>query len=197
MQTIDNRRRKKQMFLDMQEHPEKYSDEQIETLMDELDQMPETETAWQKFTQDRLHVAERSTHRWMKIAASTVGVIIISGIAIAAIHIWRLTPNPSPKGEENSYIQSSDTIKHSTPLSNQIGVEGEATITFDNVPLDTMLMEMADYYHVTVDFQRDDIRQLRLHFEWKHNESLDKVVERLNIFEAVNIIHEPEKLIVK
>ena len=34
MQTPD---KKKQMFLDMQEHPEKYSEEQIETMMDDLD----------------------------------------------------------------------------------------------------------------------------------------------------------------
>ena len=46
MQTPD---KKKLMFLDMQEHPEKYSDEQMEAMMDELDQMPDAGTAWQKF----------------------------------------------------------------------------------------------------------------------------------------------------
>lgn len=196
MQTIDNRRRKKQMFLDMQEHPEKYSDEQIEALMDELDHMPETETAWQKFTQDRLHVAEHSTHRWMKIAASIVGVVIVSGIALAAIQLVRQKQKPQVNQIEQtaSVTPTVNIVPVDTITTDKVTIEQRV---FDNVPLDTMLMEMADYYHVTVDFQRDDIRQLRLHFEWKRNESLDKVVERLNIFEAVNIIHEPEKLIVK
>ncbi|MBQ8990802.1 MAG: hypothetical protein IJ084_02185 [Prevotella sp.] len=46
MQTPDE---KKQMFHDMQEHPEKYSEEQIETMMDDLDRLPDVDTAWQKF----------------------------------------------------------------------------------------------------------------------------------------------------
>ena len=56
---------------------------------------------------------------------------------------------------------------------------------------------MAGYYGVAVEFQFDEARQLRLHFVWDHNESLDQVVERLNNFEAVNIVCEPKKLIVK
>ena len=47
----------KKMFLDMQEHPEKYSDQQIEAMMDELDQTADTETAWRRFS------AARSNHR--------------------------------------------------------------------------------------------------------------------------------------
>jgi hypothetical protein len=60
-----------------------------------------------------------------------------------------------------------------------------------------MLIEMADYYGVAVEFQLEEARQLRLHFVWDHNESLDQLIDRLNNFEAVNIIYEPEKLIVK
>ena len=193
MQTHD---RKKQMFLDMQEHPEKYSEEQIESMMDELDQMPEIERAWQKFTRDHRHVAERSAHRWLKVAASIVGVIIVSGIALAAIQLVRQKQKP----QANQIEQTANV----TPPVNIVPTDTFTTDTvivekrvFDNVPLDTMLMEIADYYHVTVDFQRDDSRQLRLHFVWKSSESLDQVVERLNIFEAVNIIREPEKLIIK
>ena len=48
MQTPD---KKKQMFLDMQEHPETYSEEQIETMMDDLDRLPDVDVAWQEFQQ--------------------------------------------------------------------------------------------------------------------------------------------------
>ena len=187
MQTPD---RKHQMF-DMQEHPENYSEEQIEVMMDELDQTPDVETAWQKFER------QRPSRRWLRIAASIVGVLMVSGIAIAAIHIWTSSPIPYPKSEGKSYIQTSDTIKQSTPLPNRRGVEGEATVIFDNVPLDTMLNEMAGFYQIAIEFQREETRQLRLHFVWKRSESLDRVLERLNNFEAVNIIREPEKLIVR
>jgi hypothetical protein len=50
-----------------------------------------------------------------------------------------------------------------------------------------MLMEMASYYQVGVEFTREETRQLRFHFVWKRNESLDRVLERLNNFKAVNI----------
>ena len=36
----------KQLFFDMQEHPERYSDEQLEAMMAELDKEPDTEAAW-------------------------------------------------------------------------------------------------------------------------------------------------------
>lgn len=38
----------KKLFFDMQEHPENYSDEQLEAMMAELDKEPDTEAAWQK-----------------------------------------------------------------------------------------------------------------------------------------------------
>ena len=38
----------KKLFFDMQEHPENYSDEQLEAMMAELDKEPDTEEAWQK-----------------------------------------------------------------------------------------------------------------------------------------------------
>ena len=40
-------------------------------------------------------------------------------------------------------------------------------------------------------------RQLRFHFVWKREESLDRVVEKLNIFEAVNIGMEDKTLVVR
>lgn len=190
------------MFLDMQEHPENYSEEQIEAIMDELDRMPNVETAWQKYISEKGIVKSEkpvtpSHSSFFKVAASIISVLMVSGIALAAIHMWSLTSNPSPKDEGRAHTQVADTTKrHSIPLAIE-RENGDEPHVFDNVPLDTMLIEMADYYRVAVEFQRDEARQLRLHFVWKHSEDLDRVVERLNNFEAVNIIREPEKLIVK
>ncbi len=40
-------------------------------------------------------------------------------------------------------------------------------------------------------------RQLRFHFVWKREDSLDRVVEKLNTFEAVNIGMEDKTLVVR
>lgn len=187
--------KKRQMYLDMQEHPDKYSDEQVEAMMDELDRMPDVETAWQKFEQKQM-TTKVSSRRWLRVAASIMGVIMVSGIALAAIQIVR----HNQKSQTSQTEQTADitTSVNNSPAeiltADTISVEPRV---FDNVALDTMLMEIADYYRVAIDFRRDETRQLRLHFEWKHSESLDRVVERLNSFEAVDIVREPEKLIVR
>lgn len=185
----------KQMFLDMQEHPEKYSDQQIEAMLDELDRVPDVESAWQKFSaehDERTESAENhSTHislhpSFLKIAASFIGILLITGIAFAAIHFVQRSgsaPSPSHEGSEKAgalITNSNDSIPSQ-------GEAEEAPIIFENVPLDTMLMEMADYYHFSVEFKHEEARQLRFHFVWKPSESLDRVLERLSNFEAVNI----------
>jgi hypothetical protein len=47
MQTKVNR----QLYFDMQEHPERYTDEQVKAMMDELDREPDTEQAWQEWVE--------------------------------------------------------------------------------------------------------------------------------------------------
>ena len=135
-----------------------------------------------------------STH---KIAASFIGAVMASGIALAAIHIVR-------QYQKHETPQATDTIAVASHQRSTLNAQLEETDTlaiepriFDNVPLDTMLFEMADYYHVSVKFEREEARQLRFHFVWKRTDDLDRLVEKLNNFEAVNIIHEPEKLIVR
>ena len=189
MQTPD---KKKQMFLDMQEHPEKYSEEQIEAMMDDLDQMPDVESAWQKFNDNHPHAAMISTRRF-QIAASIIGVIMVSSIAFATIYIVRHYQKPTATTVTATNPQPS-ALDSQKAEADTVSIEPRI---FDNVPLDKMLIEMAGYYGVAVEFQFDEARQLRLHFVWDHNESLDHVVDRLNNFEAVDIVCEPKKLIVK
>ena len=43
--------RNKQLYRDMTEEPEKYSDQELEAMMDEIDQMPDVEEAWQLFSE--------------------------------------------------------------------------------------------------------------------------------------------------
>lgn len=186
---------KTQMFLDMQEHPEKYSEEQLESIMDELDRLPDVYKAWHDFEENQYQITMRSSRRWLKVAASIICVIMASGIAFAAIHFVRHYQKlQTPEVEQTTYEKAPASIVPVDITTDTIAVESRI---FNNVSLDTMLNEIAGNYHLTVEFQREESRQLRFHFEWKFSESIDRVVERLNNFEAVNIICEPEKLIVK
>ena len=68
---------------------------------------------------------------------------------------------------------------------------------FNNVPLDSMLTAIAAAHGISVEFENEAVRQLRFHFVWKREDSLSRVVEKLNTFEAVNIGVEDKKLVVR
>lgn len=68
---------------------------------------------------------------------------------------------------------------------------------YDNVPLEQMLAELSAYYQVDVEYRTDDVRSLRLYYEWEPDYSLDMVVDMLSHFESLSISREGNKLIVE
>ena len=188
----------RQMFLDMQEHPEHYSDEQLETMMDELDQEPDIDMAWQQLEigGERLKTRTSFNVQLRKIAAVFIGLIVISGIAIAAIHLWKSSSDSNPEGESTLPISPKGEETLFSKEREEDGLRAD-TIIFDNVPLDTMLLEITNYYNVAVDFRNTDARLLRFYFVWKPKEGLDELIKKLNHFESLSVKHEGNKLIVE
>ena len=184
-----------QLFRDMQEAPDKYSDQEIEAMIDDLDRQPDVDEAWQQFARQHIPSA-RPVNAWRKVAAILIGILTISGLSIAAVHIVR-------QAQRTEIAQPTDPIAaadspltaHHSPLP-----PDTATIhpvTFDNVPLDKMLAEIAEYHHSEVVFQNEDARQLRFYFVWYRQQPLDKVIETLNHFERVDIVIDDKKLTVR
>ena len=190
MQTPD---KKKQMFLDMQEHPEKYSEEQIETMMDDLDRLPDVDVAWQEFQQ----TGQSSPRRWLKAAASIIGVLMLSGIAYAAVHI--ISRNAGVDEETPTH----EVQNINSPLNDDAIVETFTTDSipqtriFENTPLDEMVSEIAHYYNKVADIQSKEAHELRLYYKWEPKDSLESVVDDLNHFDRVSLAIEDDKLIVK
>ena len=132
-----------------------------------------------------------------KIAASFVGVLLASGIAFAAIQVVRNVNTPKPQiasTEQATGIKPVTSLPADTVKADTIAA---APYIFNNVPLDSMLTVIAAVHGVGVEFENDAARQLRFHFVWKREDSLSRVVEKLNTFEAVTIGMEGEKLLVR
>ena len=132
-----------------------------------------------------------------KVAASFIGVLLASGIAFAAIQVVRniSTPKPQqPTTEQTTDIKPVTSLPVETVKADTITTE---PYVFNNVPLDSMLTAIAAAHGVSVEFENEAARQLRFHFVWKREDSLDRVVEKLNTFEAVNIIEEDKTLVVR
>ncbi|MGM9797418.1 MAG: DUF4974 domain-containing protein, partial [Parabacteroides sp.] len=127
-----------------------------------------------------LHLA---TH---KIAASFIGAVLASGIAFAAIQIVRNMNTPQPQmasAEQVTDMKPITSLPADTVKADTIPTE---PYIFNNVPLDSMLTAIAAVHGVSVEFENDAARQLRFYFVWKREDSLSRVVEKLNTFEAVN-----------
>ena len=132
-----------------------------------------------------------------KIAASFIGVLLVSGIAFAAIQVVRniSTPKPQlPSTEQVIDTKPVTSLPADTVQADTISVE---PYIFNNVPLDSMLTAIATAHGVGVKFENEAARHLRFHFVWKREDSLSRVVEKLNTFEAVNIGMEDKTLVVK
>ena len=134
--------------------------------------------------------------RQSRAAASFIGVLLASGIAFAAIQVVRNinTPKPQLPTTEQTTIEPVTSLSADTVKADTIPIE---PYIFDNVPLDSMLTAIAAAYGVGVEFENDAARGLRFHFVWKREDSLDRVVEKLNTFEAVNIGMEGKTLVVR
>ena len=132
-----------------------------------------------------------------KIAASFIGVLLASGIAFAAIQVVRniSTPKPQlPSTEQVIDTKPVTSLPADTVKTDTIPIE---PYVFNNVPLDSMLTAIATAHGVGVKFENEAARHLRFHFVWKREDSLSRVVEKLNTFEAVNIGMEDKTLVVK
>lgn len=87
------------LFLDMQEHPDKYTDSQIEAMMDNMDQMPDVEAEWARFDAEHMDVRRHSTtKRHLRIVAAAACVALAVGLGMKFI------TGTSENGECVAYI---------------------------------------------------------------------------------------------
>ena len=150
---------RKQLYRDMQEEPDKYSDQEIEAMMDDLDQMPDVDEAWQQFSQQHMPMVS-PVHTWRKVVAMLIGILMISGMAIAAIHIVRQSRQPQPQEKTVATTANSQLSTLNSQLTKQDSLPQSRL--YDNVPLGEILSELSAYYNIKVEYRTDDAPRLRL-----------------------------------
>ena len=200
------------LLLDMHEHPENYTDEQLAAMLD--DQMqeqlatakramtdipePDVDAEWQRFEQE--HFAPVKNRRWLKVAAMFAGVLMLSAFTYAAIravshHTVDKAKEPIETVAPESQTES--TVGPRQGVADTVAVVEGDPVVFDNQPLDQMLEQIAPHYSMQVEFRNEDARALRFYFVWQPDEDLDATLERLNLFESVNISKEGNTIVVE
>lgn len=78
------------------------------------------------------------------------------------------------------------TKSQSSAVSRQQS-ESDSIRTFENAELQQILGELADHYHLDVDYRNEQARHIRLYTKWNPAAPLSQMIERLNGFEKVSI----------
>ena len=226
-----NKDEKRLMLFDMQEHPDKYTDEQMERLLADEEvkeflrdlamarmagkkatpKKVDVDKAWKEFaeTHNKDLLTDKkeanSTYRnRMKIAASIVGIIFLSGVALAAVQNGWFKFSTSDKVVEekaateqtaNSKQLANDSLKAMTvEPTDSLDMK---PVVFDNAELGTVLMQMADFYNVKVEYMNANTQHVRLFFNWNKTKTLEQNMELLNAFDRIQIEYVEGILIVK
>ena len=211
-------------LLDMLDHPERYSEQEILDAVNRddetrefyrrltqvararrnqrsLSQPADVDKAWEQFEQTYL-ARPRRERLWIRVAATVIGILMMSGIAWAAVytvcHIITTAPS-KPETEITATAAIGDEIDSlaATAVPDTTAAEDAVPMVFDNTPLEQMLGEIAAYYGMTVEFQNEAARTLRFHFVWNKGEGLEKVLDNMSHFESVTIEQTGNRLIVQ
>ena len=185
---------KKEEQIRMLLHPEDYTDEQLDQMLDETDIIvPDADEAWEKFRSEKREVkSERPM--LLKIAAMFVGVLMLSGIAYAAVHIIR---NHETGIAEQEVVVSTNN-QHLSP-NTQTPADSTAMkpVVYEDTELATILNEIATFHQCEVVYKSEANKHIRLYFTWDKKATIDDIIGTFNKFERIHITSDNKKLIVE
>ncbi len=171
----------KRQFLDMQEHPENYSDEQLEAMMAELDKETDAEAAWLRLNEKvspRLFTFRSSLYKFAAIflAAAFLGVLSFAG--------YRAISGSSRTGRN---IVETDTSTVETERFVYEIHDGDTIFRFENVRLDSILAVVGRHYERQVIWGDKAPAHLRLFITCHTSHTLREFVEVMNMFDGFHI----------
>jgi hypothetical protein len=228
-------------LLEMLDNPEAYSEQEIQDIINSDDECREAyrllveakrsyrdqsetpvdvDTAWQRFERERLDGKDEaqsmrpssSFHTvFRKAAAIIISVILVGGIALAAIHVVGKLQRPRSAEEQSAQTSSATApmgarLQSDSIVSDALTTEGDSlqVVTYDNIPLGDMLPEIASFYSdktadeaIEVVFRNEETSKFRFHFVWDRKQTLNGVVDDLNHFERIHVTLKRHQLIVE
>ena len=144
----------------------------------------DVDAAWQRFEQKH-YPQQRPLHHWMRIAASFIGILFISGIAFAVIQFMR---------NHSARPQVPQTEHANTELANQ---EAVAPVRFDDVRLDSILSVVSSHYGKEVSFRSEEAKGMKFIMAWNPDSSLTSFIDGLNMFDGLLLTIQQDTIFVE
>ena len=193
-----------EQLLDMIEHPDRYTEQQVNSLLSDPDLRKhyevmvslraayEGQSAQPQKKREHIHGNTTRQHAlwgglgWGLKAAAAVflGIVLVSGIAIAA---WLASPKPTV-----STSSQPERLEASLPPSEEMTARA-----FDNTPLADIMAVVAKHYGHHVAFANDSLRQLRITTTWNEDEPLSAFLENMNELDGLNFTQKGDTIFVE
>jgi hypothetical protein len=185
-----------EQLLRMTEHPQYYTDEELQQMMSDPDMRSYYELMVSAEAGFALKKGENHGDKSMiltsritrpvpvilRIAATLIGILVLSGIAYSAYYfaVDRDYKSPAQEVRMANSQQQEGLHQQEKPVT-------DAIRTFENIELQQILQELSTHYHVGVVFRNEQVRHIRLYTKWDTTAPLKQMIERLNGFEKVSI----------
>ena len=176
---------------------------------DEIDTKDIIDEEWTKFEAENFGGEENQGDRSMilsrritrpvplilKIAAMFIGVLMLSGIAFAAVHI---ISDGSQKAQEEQMVATENS--QPSTLNSQLAEQDNALhkpIVYEDAELATILNDIATFYQVEPSYKSEVSKHIRLYFTWDKQQTIDELIDTFNKFERIHLTRDNQKLIVE
>lgn len=200
---------KYELVLDIVEHPDKYTSEQLAEIMSDSETREiynllsktdsaiqaakdiDVDTEWEDFFEKHPIQSRRTSFWFGSRAASITAIVCTSLVAVAAgiaVSVSVMERKPEANAEIVADAPSVVTVLTDTLTDKRDTVSVNPTpILFENEPLEKIMKEVAVAYGVTVKFNNKKTALLHLYYKLDPSLPLNAVVEQLNTFEQINI----------
>ena len=129
--------------------------------------------------------ASRSSRRLLKIAAMFAGVILLSGIAYAAIH---LIMRPTADNQQSSTLNAQ---------SSMLNGQSPDPVRFEYVRLDSILSVVSAHYTKAVRFNSDEAKAMKFILTWKPDAPLSDFIDGMNMFDGLQLTLQRDTIFVE
>ena len=159
-------------------HPERYTDEQLSQMLDEANiPLPHAEEEWRRTKPAK----ERSLMHW---AAIIIGLLMLSGIAYAAV---RIVSSVESRPKVEIAERKPDVKKVKKTFGTEAAPTKQEPVIYNNVELQQIMQYIADGYGVKVEFKNEAARTLRFYLQWEAGDTLQEIIDKINHFEKVHL----------
>ena len=201
------------LLLDMQEHPEQFSEQELKAMLDEPEarelmeatsqlkqammsadsNKDDVDAEWQRFAQAHLtenHPERRwvktfcETKRLIRAAATFIGILMITGIAFATIHIIRQQDKAETEQTAESTATANTSVSTSSHPNDTIR---HNVVRYEEATLEQILTDMAEYYGLTLNWKSKEAKTLRLFYVWNKQQPPVEAIKKMNVFERIHL----------